>query len=68
MSVNGVKFITRVAFCLAIFDKKPREPDVDTEIEPVADADLPPAPAERLSLRLYPDRRIAGNGGALGIA
>ena len=68
MSINGVKFITRVAACLAIFDTKPGEPAANTESEPETDVDLPAVPAERLSLRFYPERRITRSAGVLGIA
>lgn len=68
MSMNGVKFFTHVAACLAIFDSKPREPGSDTEIEPAPETDAPAPPAERLSLRFYPDSRITGSVGALAIA
>ena len=68
MSMNGVKFFTRLAACLAIFDTKPCEPGSDTETEPAPDRDPPAAPAERLALRFYPDSRIMGGVGALAIA
>ena len=68
MSIRGVKFITRVAACLGIFDKQPREPETDTEIEPVSEPKVPVVAAERLSLRVFPSRRIAQGPAALGIA
>lgn len=67
MSINGVKFITRIACCLTIFDRSPRDRDTDTAIAPATDPDLPP-PAERIALRLYPGPRIVRGVGQLGIA
>ncbi|WP_309630262.1 hypothetical protein [Brevundimonas sp.] len=68
MSTRGVKFITRAAACLEIFDRKPRDPAADTEIQSATDAGLPTQPAERLALRLYPNRRFTTTVGALAIA
>jgi hypothetical protein len=68
MSMNGVKFFTRIAACLAIFDTKSREPGADTEIEPAPDPDSRTPPAERLSLRFYPHSRITCSMGALAVA
>ena len=68
MSIKGVKFIIRVASCLAIFDRKARETAPDTKVAPVADPELPAVPAERLSLRFYPDGRMTRGAAALGIA
>jgi hypothetical protein len=68
MSIRGVKFITRAAAVLAIFDKKPRDPAADTENQSATDADRPTQPAERLPLRLYPNRRFTMTVGALASA
>ena len=68
MSINGVKFITAVASCLAVFDRKTRAQAATTENEPPAEVETPPPPSERLALRLYPNRRIATTRRALGIA
>jgi len=68
MSTSGVKFITGVAFCLAIFDRKPLTPAVNTEVEPTEEPETPPPAAKRLALRLYPNPRIATTLPTLGIA
>ena len=59
MSMNGVKFFTAIASCLAMLDKKPRTPETDTENGPAADPEPPTPVAERLGLASYLARRLA---------
>ena len=68
MSINGVKFITSVASCLAVFDRKPRKPTATTEAEPAEEAETPPPASERLGLHHRPNQRIASRASILGIA